>query len=92
MLAGLVRRCGCLRHQDHKKKKREGRTPVLCSRMSEGPRKRSSTGGGGEAERPDAAKAAGAGVALKKQIGLVSACGIIIGKWVRVGFVGGSRG
>lgn len=46
--------------------------------MSDGPRQRSSASGsskdaGGE-------QRSGGGVALKKEIGLVSACGIIVGK------------
>lgn len=58
--------------------------------MAEGPRKRCSTGGGdGQSEPPgspsDAGKDAAAGVTLKKEIGLVSACGIIIGEEPRVG-------
>lgn len=48
--------------------------------MTEGPRKRGSTGGGSQSERPDSGEDSGVGVTLKKQIGLVSACGIIIGE------------
>lgn len=58
-------------------------------RMTVGPRKRSSSGGSGgsggsQGELPESDKHAGggSGVALKKQIGLVSACGIIIGEQV----------
>lgn len=62
--------------------------------MSEGPRNRSATGGSGPRERSDPGAAPGGapggepggdpgvGVALKQQIGLVSACGIIIGECV----------
>lgn len=48
--------------------------------MTDGPRQRSSTSGSAK----DAAgeKESGGGVALKKEIGLVSACGIIVGKCV----------
>lgn len=58
--------------------------------MAEGPRKRCSTGGAdSQSERPgspsDAGKDAGTGVALKKEIGLVSACGIIIGEELHEG-------
>lgn len=69
----------------------EGRTAGF--RMTVGPRKRSSSsgsgGGGGQGEPPDSEKPAGgdSGVALKKQIGLVSACGIIIGEQVPEGFL-----
>lgn len=48
-------------------------------RITEGPRKMSCTSCGQPARRD-----AGVGVALKKEIGLVSACGIIIGKCVCV--------
>lgn len=54
--------------------------------MTEGPRKRSS-GVGSQSEHPDSQTGVGkdagggSGVALKKQIGLVSACAIIIGKF-----------
>lgn len=55
--------------------------------MAEGPRKRSSTGPN-PSERSgsasDAGKDAGVGVTLQKEIGLVSACGIIIGKLFHV--------
>lgn len=59
--------------------------------MTEGPRKRSSSGGGCQSEAPrsqsDVGKdAGGSGVALKKQIGLVSACAIIIGMFIHLVF------
>lgn len=46
--------------------------------MTDGPRQRSSTAG--SAKDGAAVKESGGGVALKKEIGLVSACGIIIGE------------
>lgn len=46
--------------------------------MTDGARQRSSTAG--SAKDAAAAKESGGGVALKKEIGLVSACGIIVGK------------
>lgn len=49
--------------------------------MTDGPRQRASTSGSAK----DAAgekESGGGGVALKKEIGLVSACGIIVGKSV----------
>lgn len=46
--------------------------------MTDGPRQRSSTAGSAK----DAAGEESGGVALKKEIGLVSACGIIVGKSV----------
>lgn len=48
--------------------------------MSDGPRQRGSASGSAKdaAEEP---AAGGGGVALKKEIGLVSACGIIVGEW-----------
>lgn len=55
--------------------------------MTEGPKKRSSSSGQSETEdsQSDAGKETGSsGVALKKEIGLVSACGIIVGKSVCV--------
>lgn len=55
---------------------------ALRVRMTEGPRNRSCTGGSGQRERSDPGGDAGVGVALKQQIGLVSACGIIIGEYV----------
>lgn len=54
--------------------------------MAKGPRKRRSSSGGSHLEPPDSHLDGGnnaggtSGVALKKQIGLVSACGIIVGK------------
>lgn len=53
--------------------------------MTDGARQRSSTAGSSK----DAAegKQSEDGVALKKEIGLVSACGIIVGKCVKVGFI-----
>ena len=50
--------------------------------MTDGPRQRGSASGssGGDASAPGAEKDGGGGVALKKEIGLVSACGIIVGK------------
>lgn len=48
--------------------------------MTDGPRHRGSAASGGGEEAAQAAKAEGqSSVALKKEIGLVSACGIIIG-------------
>ena len=52
--------------------------------MSDGPRKRGASGGDPQPEPP--AKdpgGGGGGVALKKEIGLVSACGIIVGKFLK---------
>lgn len=51
--------------------------------MTDGPRQRSSTAGSSK----DAADGnqSGSTVALKKEIGLVSACGIIIGKCTKAG-------
>lgn len=53
--------------------------------MTDGARQRSSTAGSSK----DAAegKQSGGGVALKKEIGLVSACGIIVGKCAKAGFI-----
>lgn len=53
--------------------------------MTDGARQRSSTSGSAK----DAAgeKESGGGVALKKEIGLVSACGIIVGKSVLLPFL-----
>lgn len=50
--------------------------------MAEGPRKRSSTSDAAASlsGRHSSASDAGAGVTLQKQIGLVSACGFIIGR------------
>lgn len=50
--------------------------------MTDGARQRSSTAGSSK----DAAdgKESGSAVALKKEIGLVSACGIIVGKCAKV--------
>ena len=45
--------------------------------MTDGARQRSSTSG---SAKDAAAEESGGGVALKKEIGLVSACGIIVGK------------
>lgn len=55
--------------------------------MTDGARQRSSTGGSSK----DAAdgKQAGGNVALKKEIGLVSACGIIVGEWTHLSRGGG---
>lgn len=55
-------------------------SPSLAINMTDGPRQRGSTSGSAK----DAAgeKESGGGVALKKEIGLVSACGIIVGKSV----------
>lgn len=49
--------------------------------MTDGARQRSSTAGSSK----DAAdgKQSGSNVALKKEIGLVSACGIIVGEWAK---------
>lgn len=46
--------------------------------MTDGARQRSSTSG--SAKDAAAEKESGGGVALKKEIGLVSACGIIVGE------------
>lgn len=46
--------------------------------MTDGPRQRSGTAG--SAKDAASEKESGGGVALKKEIGLVSACGIIVGK------------
>lgn len=48
--------------------------------MTDGARQRSSTSG--SAKDAAAEKESGGGVALKKEIGLVSACGIIVGECV----------
>lgn len=50
--------------------------------MTDGPRQRSSTSG--SAKDAASEKESGGGVALKKEIGLVSACGIIVGKCVTI--------
>lgn len=54
-------------------------------KMTDGARQRSSTAGSSK----DAAEGnqSGGGVALKKEIGLVSACGIIVGKCAKVGLI-----
>ena len=53
--------------------------------MADGPRQRgSASGSSGDAAAPGAAKDGGGGVALKKEIGLVSACGIIVGKFLLI--------
>lgn len=49
--------------------------------MSDGPRQRGSTATSSGDAPADSGKDSGGGVALKKEIGLVSACGIIIGKF-----------
>lgn len=46
--------------------------------MTDGPRQRSSTEG---SAKDAAGEKESGGVALKKEIGLVSACGIIVGEW-----------
>lgn len=50
--------------------------------MTDGARQRSSTAGSAKLDAGDAGQESGGGggVALKKEIGLVSACGIIVGK------------
>lgn len=55
---------------------------LVSRRMAECPRKRSSTGDAAESlsGRHSCASDAGAGVTLQKQIGLLSACGFIIGR------------
>lgn len=55
--------------------------------MTDGARQRSSTAGSSR----DAAEGtqSGGGVALKKEIGLVSACGIIVGKCAKVRYIHG---
>lgn len=58
--------------------------------MTEGPRMRSGGSGDSQSEPADSQSAVGkdaggsSDVALKKQIGLVSACGIIVGKSIHV--------
>lgn len=47
--------------------------------MTDGPRQRSSTAGSAK-DGAAVKESGGGGVALKKEIGLVSACGIIIGE------------
>lgn len=47
--------------------------------MTDGPRQRSSTGSSKDAQGEK--ESGGGGVALKKEIGLVSACGIIVGEY-----------
>lgn len=53
-------------------------------RMEKGARHRNNTGknhsGGSESEASPESGSGGGGVALKKEIGLVSACGIIVGE------------
>lgn len=58
---------------------------ILLRRMEEGARHRNNTEkkhpGGGESDASSEAGSGGGGVALKKEIGLVSACGIIVGEF-----------
>lgn len=53
--------------------------------MTDGARQRSSTAGSAKLDAADAGQESGSGgggVALKKEIGLVSACGIIVGEYL----------
>lgn len=52
--------------------------------MTDGARQRSSTAGSAKLDAADAGQESGGGggVALKKEIGLVSACGIIVGEYL----------
>lgn len=52
--------------------------------MSDGPRQRAGTAVSSGDAPSESGKDSGGGVALKKEIGLVSACGIIVGKFKSV--------